>query len=377
MKSFVIYPKEISELPLLRQKQTFTTANTKIHVGIIEEDDLTLENCPDPEYAVLVKKTAFSCNYRDKSILLDFDKKIKEKANNGDFHYSYFGSEFVGEVIDVGSKVITFKIGDRVIPNIAYPSYSKYYSPGIPSNFSSSRIEDFDENKLIKIPNDCNLPNEMLAAFPIAGFTAYSMIRKVVRPNTKVLVTASGSNTSLAVISALSKQPVEVFAMTSNPRIESKLLDLGVSKVLLVNHKLDDYMDDRDFAANMDKIQGFDTIIDPFFDVYLPKVINLLKMDGKYVTCGLHNQFSDFGDDKHVYKGIEFNKLMIRAMINNITIVGNCIGLLDDGNRALNDLINGNFKVVLDSVYSEGQESEFLERTFNSKDRFGKVIFKY
>jgi hypothetical protein len=36
----------------------------------------------------------------------------------------------------------------------------------------------------------------------------------------------------------------------------------------------------------MKKIGTFDAVIDPFFDVYLPRITELMNFDAKYVTCG-------------------------------------------------------------------------------------------
>ncbi|MFV0571938.1 MAG: hypothetical protein ACK5M1_05840 [Xanthomarina gelatinilytica] len=75
--------------------------------------------------------------------------------------------------------------------------------------------------------------------------------------------------------------------------------------------------------------------------------------------------------------GKTFHQIMIKAMINNISIIGNCLGIENDGLKALNDLKNGKFNIIIDSVFSKNQENLFLERTFNSNSRFGKVVYTY
>jgi NADPH:quinone reductase-like Zn-dependent oxidoreductase len=182
---------------------SFQLENTEITVGLVEEADLKLSDSVDPDNRVLVKKRAFSCNYRDKSLIFKYNKEIEDAAKAGNYLFSYIGSEFVGEIIDVGKNVEDFQIGDRVIPNISYPydNEYRYYKPGLPSNHASRRIDDFYPSKLLKIPDE--ISDEAAAVLPIAGFTSYSMIRKVVKPKAKILVTAAKSNTSLAVISAL------------------------------------------------------------------------------------------------------------------------------------------------------------------------------
>jgi len=61
----------------------------------------------------------------------------------------------------------------------------------------------------------------------------------------------------------------------------------------------------------------------------------------------------------------------------NIQIIGNCVGLARDLKDAIRDYQSGALKVIIDSVYTGTQVGAFLERTFNSPDRFGKVVYLY
>jgi NADPH:quinone reductase-like Zn-dependent oxidoreductase len=377
LESVIIFPEEMNTYDGLKTKGLFTIEGYDIHTGLVEEPDLLLIDCPEKENSVLVKKIAFSCNYRDKTILLNSDKFIKSEILKGNFHFTYLGSDFVGEVIDTGANVKDFTIGDKVIPNISYPSYTQDYKGGIATNYASSRIESFKANKLIKIPKNSTIPDEVLAAFPITGFTTYSMIRKVIKPNAKILVTAANSNTSITAIDALRNYPVEVFAMTSNSKHRETLLRRGVVDVLTINHNLENYEEDETFRNKMESIGGFDAVIDPFFDIYLPRIIDYLNMDAKYITCGLYNQYPDFDNGRYEYKGRPFSNILTQALTRNISIMGNCIGLKEDGLQSLEDLIQGKFTIEIDSVFSKGEEAMFFDRTYNAKDRLGKVIYKY
>ena len=68
---------------------------------------------------------------------------------------------------------------------------------------------------------------------------------------------------------------------------------------------------------------------------------------------------------------------MTIAMINNIQIIGNCLGQTDDLANAIQDYIAGKLPVVIDSICSGDQISDFFTRTYHAKDRFGKVIYRY
>jgi hypothetical protein len=64
-------------------------------------------------------------------------------------------------------------------------------------------------------------------------------------------------------------------------------------------------------------------------------------------------------------------------MLKNLQITGNCIGVTSDLQKAIEDFEGGALDVIVDSVFSGSQVSEFLDRTYNSKDRFGKVVYQY
>ncbi|WP_338839778.1 zinc-binding alcohol dehydrogenase family protein [Flavobacterium ginsenosidimutans] len=374
MKSVSLIGSNIYGPAGIKFSGNFKLENESINVGLVEEEDLSLEQSADPDNRVLIKKRGISCNYRDKSLILKYDKQINALAERGEAGFSYIGSEFVGEVIAVGKNVKTLKIGDRVVANAAYPSYAKGYIGGLPSNHASRRIDDFNENKLIKIPDA--LTDEIASAFVIAAFTAYSMIRKVVRPNIKVLVTAAKSNTSLAVINALRNFPVEVYAMTSNFRNNKILYDYGVKKVFVVDHNADSYLEADEISDFVNKNGLFDAVIDPLFDIHLGRAIKLMNYDGRYVTCGFYNQFPEFLDNKFHARD-SFEDIMKSAMVKNISIIGNCIGVKEDFDLAMEHFLAGKFSILIDKVFFEGEEKEFFDLSYNFKDRLGKVVYLY
>lgn len=374
MKSVSLIGNNIDIANEIQYSGSFILEEEKINVGLVEEEDLNLINCNDPDNRVLVRKRGFSCNYRDKTLILNYDNQIKKLADKEEYSFSYIGSEFVGEVIEIGKNIQKLKVGDRVVANATYPSYSNDYIGGLPSNHASRRIDDFKENKLIKIPNI--LSDEIASAFVIAAFTGYSMIRKVVKPNAKILITAAKSNTSLAVINALRNFPVSVYAMTSSKNNNDVLYDLGVKEVFVVNHNLKDYLEDDNIAKFIRDKGFFDAVIDPLFDIHLRRVIKLMNYDAKYVTCGLYNQFPNFLKTDFNEFGT-FTETIKLAMIRNISIIGNCIGLKDDFDLALHHFKQGKFNILIDKVFTKGNEASFFDLTYNFKERLGKVVYLY
>lgn len=340
--------------------------------GVIYTDDTTFDAQSSANALnVLVKIKAFSCNYRDKAIILN--TATQAPANR----FNVIGSEFVGEVIEVGSAVTDFRQGDRVIGNNTYPdSGVKGVPGGVPTNHSSKEYRIFPAAKLIKVPP--HMPDDVAAAFSIGAQTAYSMLRKLQIPEgANVLITAAKSNTSFFAIQALRNYNINLYATSTSKRFEQELLDLGVKRVIQIQPHSDDWIDAEVAHEIHAETQGFDCILDPFFDLHLGKLISALKPGGRYITCGLYDQYSEFTNQAFEYKGLALKDIMLTVVLNNLQIMGNCIGLKEDLEAAIADYTAGKFDVLIDSVFPCKQVAEFLDRTFNDPQRLGKVVCRY
>jgi NADPH:quinone reductase-like Zn-dependent oxidoreductase len=358
--------------------QSFSLNYIPVTCGMVNVNDTAFDAADIINYErVLVQKQAFSCNYRDKSLILTAKQAIDNFAAKQQVKYFALGSEFVGEVVAVGAGVTQLAVGDRVIGNGSYP-YSEHENakPGLPTNHGSKELEVFHFGKLIKIPD--SMPMEVAASFPIGGQTVYSMIRKLeLQPGEKVLVTAATSNTSLFAINALKQLPVRVFALTTRPDFERQLKDLGVEEVFVVKRGLPHLLQDPTISKFVSDKGAFNAVIDPFFDIYLHQVMHVIALEGRYVTCGMYHQPHIGGQKENDTQRNVLSLAMLIAMTRNIKIIGNCIGKTEDLERAMQDYADGKLEVIVDSVYREHRVQEFFERSFNSTDRFGKVVFAY
>lgn len=138
--------------------------NQIIHYALIESPDVEFFPEKNPN-KVLIKKVAFSCNYREQSLIKYASSKI---CRDTALTYYVIGSEFSGVVVNVGSNVKKFKIGDKVLCNASYPdSGSQYVAPGLPYNHASSELEIIHYPSLL--PN-INMFNMILARFALINF---------------------------------------------------------------------------------------------------------------------------------------------------------------------------------------------------------------
>lgn len=360
--------------------QEFKLNNNPITCGMISCKDTYFNPSEDKnKYKVLVKKKAFSCNYRDKAITVHAQKRIDSYAAFSQAKFDTLGSEFTGEVVSVGDAVPNLRIGDHVIGNGNYP-HSEYEGviPGLPTNHGSKSLEAFHFSKLLKIPS--SMPSTVAAGFPIGGQTVFSMIRRLeLKPNDKVLITAATSNTSLFAISALRNCgiPLVIGALTTRGEFADRLKELGADYVFTVKKGQFPLKNQEDIGAFVKEHKLFDAVIDPFFDLYLGQTVELLSLHGKYITCGMYDQ-SYIGVEEVIKEhASDLNFIMQTIMFRNIQLIGNCIGTTADLEKAIEAYQEGKLKVVVDSVFGLGQEAGFFDRSFNSSNRFGKVVYLY
>jgi NADPH:quinone reductase-like Zn-dependent oxidoreductase len=325
---------------------------------------------PDNHERVLVRNKAFSCNYRDKH----FIHLIQQFPAH---RYGPFGSEFVGEVVDVGEKVDAFEVGDRVVTNHHYTgawSPEDTYREGVSTNRASQGWHVIHQNKVVPVPNE--MSDATAAAFSLNAQTAYSMVRRLeVKDGQKVLVTSATSNVSLFSIPLLLSRGAEVFAATTSPDSRSTLLEMGVSKVIPVDREEGFHDSEIVLETARDELL-FDRVLDPFFDLHIARAVDLLRPFGKYCTCGLLDQVPTDanGSGAQTQFGVD---LFAKTMMKNLSLIGNCIGLREDLENALADYSRGAYDVPVDSVFTNYDSGAFLDRTFNTTDRLGKVVYQF
>ena len=326
-------------------------------------------NAAENRARVLVRKRAFSCDYRDKGLLLRGLQGAHKHA------FVSIGSEFVGEVVAKGADVTGLAVGDRVMGDNHYigaGDAGREYAEGVPTNAASQEYQAFHPGKLIIVPPE--MPDEVAAAFSIGAQTAYSMARKLaVALGANVLVTAAKSNTSLFSINALKKRGVNVYATSTSSRCEPELKTLGVQELFVVDPMLGWAGQER-LQAVAREIGGFDGVIDPFFDLHLGSAVAVLAAGGRYVTCGHYDQYLGLIGRESPYPRPDLLRTISSAILKNVQIIGNCIGLTDDLRQAIMDYVAGDLTVQIDSVYDGERIGDFLDRSFNARDRFGKVV---
>lgn len=368
MKAFaVLAPQTIARW---RQSPTFRTQlhGTPVAFALVEQEDIDFSRT-DSAHAesVLVRVHAFSCNYREKGRVLYVSQQAAWRG------YVVIGSEFAGTVVKVGSRVDDFHPGDAVCGNGSVELGTM--RPGLTTQRASVELQIHDRSKLFKLPHGMSF--EEGAAFSIGAQTAYSMVDRLsITASEHVAVTAASSNTSLFAIQALRARGHSPHALTTSTRMAGHLRKLGIEGICLVRRDADATDQIRRYLGEQG-LTAFDAVVDPFCDIYLRKLLPVVRRFGRYVTCGIYEQFKDKLSDDFVRAGLNDTEVMSALIRKSITLIGNNLGTTDHLLQASADYTARRLSIGLDTVVSDGNLTTLVERTFLTPDRSGKVVFDY
>lgn len=380
MHSVVIFsgnPEREKDETLSKSKGYFSLGGYSIGCALLETSSPEFDTSdPKNDDAVLIQKIAFSCNYRDRSLLLNFVINANKYAteNSDDFLYACIGSDFVAKVLAIGKNVNHLATDDLVIPNAAYPYIANSTAmPGIPTNEASARLQILHNQKLVKIPKNMSIQDA--ASFTIGAQTAYSIVRNAkINDNKRILVTSGRSNTSLFVLNAI-KDKTNLYVLSSSKSDRRKFEDMGVNNLIDVDYAKTNLIENTgDMQAILRACGGFDVIIDPFIDTHLKFLVSFLNFDSIYITCGLYNQFFLPNEIFSVTDQMRIFSTLIQL---NASIKGNCLGYSDDLLAALKDYESGEYNTIIDSIHTGHNVSSFFDRTYNSENRWGRVVYIY
>lgn len=369
MKVLGILNEKLIDKELVQNESTVNIAGAHVCIGTVDVDEPYFDEDDDRNKDfVLLKVLGFSCNYRDKAIILKSALQMSDIASETMPPITFFGSDFVACVVKKGKNVSKFKVGDRVIPDCEYPDMpSPGVASGVVTNEASKGWLRINQYKLMKISDD--MSNEVAAGFSIGAQTSQSMVRRTrIKKGEKALVLSGKANTSLFIIKALLRKGIDTTVVSTSKWNEKQLSFVSPARVKYISR------DSKDWYKNFNG-EKYDVIFDPFYDLHIYNAVRLLKFYGRYITCGFKNQHDYFREKTDKNYSLDLHNILLKTMINNISLIGNCIGTTEDLRRAVTN--TNNKDVAIDSVYNLNKSDKFLDRTYNKFDRFGKDILLY
>ena len=220
-------------------------------------NDVQIDEQPKPsltENAVLVKVHAASINPLDLRVLEGEFKAILPVP----FPF-ILGNDFAGTVVEVGSKVSQFKVGDEV-----------YAKTDLNGAFAEYTV--VQQSSLALKPQ--NISMEQAAALPLVGLTSWQALVEIakVKAGQKVLIHAgSGGVGSIAI--QLAKHLGATVATTTSEKNIPWVKALGADTI--IDYKTTDFEQE---------LKDYDVVLDTQGGKTLEKSLNILKRGGRLIS---------------------------------------------------------------------------------------------
>jgi NADPH:quinone reductase len=259
------------------------------------------------------------------------------------------GLEVAGDVVEIGSDVKSFKIGERVYGLIAGGGYAEYCV--------------VEEGLAFNIPDDWRF--DYAAAIPEALTTAHATVFELgnLSENQTFLIHGAGSGIATTAIQMAKTIRATIYTTVGDPAKVSKAKELGASMVY--NYKTDPWFDIIEHNT-------LDVIVDFIGGDYFSKHTSLLAKTGHLI------QIACMKDHK-----IETSLLPILQKRLNIHGFVLRSQALDEKKmlwqqahkRWFNHYESGKIKPIIDSIYSL-EDIEKAHEHMKSSTHFGKIVIQ-
>jgi len=312
---------------------------------------------------LLLRVRGFACSAADRGRLV-----AAAGFPGGSFYV--MGSEFVADVVEVGREVRSVSPGTRVIGDNSWPGVAgAAWRGGIPTQHASREYLVLHEEKVIAIPPAMETADA--AGFSVAAQTAYALVERVgAGPGTPVLLTAARSATSLFALDLLRRLGAEVYAATTSRGDDAWLRERGAHAVIHL-HPGPDGGVEEELLEEAAAINGFECVLDPFFDLHLAHAVGVMAVGGRYVTCGRR------GGAAGGHAAAAYGAALEVAVVKNLHLIGSSLGAREHLRRALDDHAAGELRVPVDSVWGGGRVAAFVHRACCDPERRGRAVYLY
>ena len=180
------------------------------------------------------------------------------------------GLEISGEIVEVGSQVEKWKIGDAVCGLLPGGGYAEYIN--------------IDQHLLLPIPSDYSF--EEAAAIPEVFLTAYQALFLLakIEPNDVVLIHAGASGVGTAAIQLVKSINAHPIVTASKPKHE---ICLSLGAQLAIDYKTEDF---SEVIKNDPNFKGVDIIVDFIGAPYFEQNLKTLNPDGRLIILALYGR---------------------------------------------------------------------------------------
>lgn len=318
-------------------------------------DDVQFDEQPRPnltEDGVLVKVHAASINPLDLRVLEGEFKAILPVK----FPF-ILGNDFAGTVVEVGSNVSQFKVGDEV-----------YAKTDLNGAFAEYTV--VQQSSLALKPN--NISMELAASLPLVALTSWQVLVEIakVQAGQKVLIHAgSGGVGSIAI--QLAKSLGAIVATTTSGKNTGWVQELGAD--IIIDYKTTDFEQE---------LKDYDVVLDTQGGKILKKSLNVLKRGGRLISVsGPPDQaFAEAINPNRFLKCIiPLLSWSIRHNAKKRGVTYSFLFMQPNGQQLskISELVEaGKIKPVVDQIYEFVQIKEALQYV-NAGRTKGKVVLQF
>ncbi len=318
---------------------------------VVTEEGVRVQNVETPkpkENEVLVK--VFACGLNRADLVVADGGAHGASGGPG----TIVGMEFSGEIIELGSNVRNYSIGDRVMCS-GTSAWAEYAIA--------------DHGRVIKIPNN-NMDYIKASTYPIALATMHNAIITAgnFAKGQSVLIQGASSGVGLMGLQISKYLGAKIVIGTSTkPDKFEKLKSFGADLVL--NSKDPDWVD-QVLSATDNK--GVDLIIDQLSGYTVNQNMMATKIKGKIVNVGrLAGGTTEFNCDLHAlrrinYEGVTFRTRSIQEIRDVYSNMWNDFEKL---------VVSGELSLPIEKVFDFNDVGKALDY-MRENQHFGKLVLK-
>ena len=297
---------------------------------------------------VLIK--VFSCGLNRADLMVADGGAHGSSGGSG----TIVGMEFSGEIIEFGSEVNGFSIGDRVMCS-GTSAWAEY------------AITDW--GRVIKIP-DNNMDFDVASTLPIALATMHNAIITAgdFKKGQSILIQGASSGVGLMGLQ-IGKYKGAKIVIGSSTKIEkhNRLKEIGADVV--VDSKNSEWVNQ---VLNHTDGEGVDLIIDQLSGYTVNQNMLATKIKGNIVNVGrLAGGITDFNCDLHALRRINYKGVTFRT--RSLDEIRNVYSNM--WNDFKNLILEGNFSLPIDKTF-EFEDVEHALTCMRENKHFGKLILK-
>lgn len=273
------------------------------------------------------------------------------------------GIDFAGDIVEVGSAVHDWKVGERVLID----PLDRVTNGGLIGEMSHGGLAELCKvpaHHLMKLPDD--IAYDEAACLPVAYGTAVRMMYTIgrVKEGDKVLILGASGGVGSCCVQLAKLAGCEVIACSSSASKLEGLRDLGADHLLdVTRHKITDWVFERFGKPHRRQFtKGLDVVVNfTGGDTWVPS-LRVLHRQGKLLTCGATAGFDPKEDIRYIWTF-------------ELQVLGSNGWMREDIEKLFDLVRQKKLKPVIDRTFALEDVNEAFS-VLENREVFGKVIVK-